>query len=119
MYFQTARENNNNLLLTISPYIFLLIFCLLIIHEAQGFSSPSIENYLYTHASPAKQASSDQPKEKMALHDVFKDHVKYKSVKFIENKGQMVDMNSRPVPFVLFKAEAPGMSVYITEKGLT
>jgi gliding motility-associated-like protein len=119
MYFQTARENNNNLLLTISPYIFLLTFCLLIIHEAQGFSSPSIENYLYTHASPAKQASSDQPKEKTALHDVFKDHVKSKSVKFVENKGQMVDMKSRPVPFVLFKAEAPEMSVYITEKGLT
>ncbi|MFO0453046.1 MAG: SBBP repeat-containing protein, partial [Pseudomonadota bacterium] len=119
MYFQTARENNNNLLLTISPYIFLLTFCLLLIHEAQGFSSPSIENYLHTHASPAKQASSDQPKEKTALHDVFKDHVKSKSVKFVENKGQMVDMKFRPVPFVLFKAEAPGMSVYITEKGLT
>ena len=71
MYFQTARENNNNLLLTISPYIFLLTFCLLIIHEAQGFSSPSIENYLYTHASPVTQAGFDKPKEKTVLHDVF------------------------------------------------
>ena len=41
------------------------------------------------------------------------------SVKFIENKGQMTDMDGKPVPFVLFKAESPGMNMYITEKGLT
>ncbi|MBI2272096.1 MAG: hypothetical protein HYU69_17285, partial [Bacteroidetes bacterium] len=40
-------------------------------------------------------------------------------VKFLENQGQMVDMNGKPVPFVLFKAEAPGLDMYITEKGLT
>lgn len=31
----------------------------------------------------------------------------------------MVDMNGKPVPFVLFKVEAPGLNLYITEKGLT
>ncbi|MFO0320908.1 MAG: hypothetical protein ACK504_00590, partial [Bacteroidota bacterium] len=40
-------------------------------------------------------------------------------VKFLENKGQMMDTDNKPVPFVLFKAEAPGMNVYVTEKGLT
>src|SRR5689334_23287658 len=40
-------------------------------------------------------------------------------VRFLENKGQMMDMNNKPVPFVLFKAEAPGVTLYITEKGLT
>ena len=40
-------------------------------------------------------------------------------VKFLENLGQMMDMENNPVPFVLFKAEAPGMNMYITEKGLT
>jgi len=40
-------------------------------------------------------------------------------VEFIENKGQLLDMNYRPVPFVLFKAEARGLDMYITEKGLT
>ncbi|MFH0865912.1 MAG: hypothetical protein V1904_06940 [Bacteroidota bacterium] len=40
-------------------------------------------------------------------------------VQFLENKGQMTDMDGNPVPFVLFKAEAPGMDMYITEKGLT
>ncbi|MFO0478910.1 MAG: SBBP repeat-containing protein, partial [Bacteroidota bacterium] len=40
-------------------------------------------------------------------------------VKFLENKGQMMDVNNKPVPFVLFRAEAPGMNVYVTEKGLT
>ena len=41
------------------------------------------------------------------------------NVNFLENKGQMMDTEGKPVPFVLFKAEAPGMNVYITEKGLT
>ena len=45
--------------------------------------------------------------------------VKTKSVEFIENKGQMTDMNNNPVPFVLFKTEASGLDLYITEKGLT
>ncbi len=40
-------------------------------------------------------------------------------VSFLENKGQMVDMDGKPVPFVLFKAEAQGLDMYVTEKGLT
>jgi hypothetical protein len=41
------------------------------------------------------------------------------NVSFLENKGQMMNTEGKPVPFVLFKAEAPGMNVYISEKGLT
>ena len=41
------------------------------------------------------------------------------SVRFIENKGQLSDINHYPVPFVLFKTSSPGIDVYITEKGLT
>ncbi|MBI2268818.1 MAG: SBBP repeat-containing protein [Bacteroidetes bacterium] len=41
------------------------------------------------------------------------------SVKFLENKGQMTDMEGNPVPFVLFKAEVPGLDMYITERGIT
>ncbi|MBL7891888.1 MAG: hypothetical protein JNL63_04610, partial [Bacteroidia bacterium] len=41
------------------------------------------------------------------------------SIGFLENKGQMVDMNGRPVPFVLFRLETPDMDIYITEKGLS
>jgi gliding motility-associated-like protein len=40
-------------------------------------------------------------------------------VQFLENKGQMTDMNHKPVPQVLFKAEAQGMNLYLTETGLT
>jgi len=36
-----------------------------------------------------------------------------------EVHGQMMDMESSPVPFVLFKAEGPGVNVFITEQGLT
>ncbi|MCC6690612.1 MAG: hypothetical protein IT235_03685, partial [Bacteroidia bacterium] len=38
---------------------------------------------------------------------------------FLENKGQMLDMNGRPVPFVLFRLETPDMDIYITKKGLS
>ncbi|MBI3500900.1 MAG: gliding motility-associated C-terminal domain-containing protein [Bacteroidetes bacterium] len=40
-------------------------------------------------------------------------------VRFEENNGQMSDFEGKPVPFVLFRASARGMDVYITEKGLT
>ncbi|MBI2269238.1 MAG: SBBP repeat-containing protein [Bacteroidetes bacterium] len=40
-------------------------------------------------------------------------------VKFLENKGQMVNSDYKPVSFVLFRASSPGMDAYITENGLT
>lgn len=45
--------------------------------------------------------------------------IKNKPVQFVENKGQMTDLNGIPVPFVLFRVEAPGMNLFITEKGIT
>ncbi|MBI2269359.1 MAG: SprB repeat-containing protein [Bacteroidetes bacterium] len=45
--------------------------------------------------------------------------VQQSSIGFLENKGQMVDMNGRPVPFVLFRLETPDMDIYVTEKGLS
>ncbi|MBI2282036.1 MAG: gliding motility-associated C-terminal domain-containing protein [Bacteroidetes bacterium] len=36
---------------------------------------------------------------------------------FLENQGQMMDMKGIPVPFVLFKAGAPGLNLWITETG--
>lgn len=38
---------------------------------------------------------------------------------FQENKGQMADDSGNPVPFVLFKAEAPNLNIWITNTGLT
>ncbi|MBI2268857.1 MAG: SBBP repeat-containing protein, partial [Bacteroidetes bacterium] len=38
---------------------------------------------------------------------------------FLENKGQMVNTDNIPLPFVLFKTSGLGMDVYITENGLT
>ena len=38
---------------------------------------------------------------------------------FLENRGQMLGTDGKPVPFVLFKTEAPGLNIYITERGLT
>jgi len=38
---------------------------------------------------------------------------------FLQNKGQMMDMDGKPVAFVLFKAEAPGINLWVTEQGIT
>lgn len=38
---------------------------------------------------------------------------------FLENKGQMMDSEGKPTPFILFKTEAPGVNMYVTEKGLS
>ncbi|MBI2268859.1 MAG: SBBP repeat-containing protein [Bacteroidetes bacterium] len=44
---------------------------------------------------------------------------KQKTPAFIENKGQMTDVNGNTVPDVLFKTSLQGLDIYITEKGLT
>ena len=37
---------------------------------------------------------------------------------FLENRGQMMDMEGNPVPKVLFKTEAPNIDIWVTDKGL-
>ena len=53
------------------------------------------------------------------LKNEVKEWVKKKPVLFLENRGQMISSDGKAVPFVLFKAEAPGVNMYITERGLT
>lgn len=45
--------------------------------------------------------------------------LKGQAVLFEENKGQMKDMNNKPVAFVLFKASTPSVDFYITKEGFT
>lgn len=40
-------------------------------------------------------------------------------VDFLENKGQICDMNLNPAPQVLFKAEASGVDVYVCTSGIS
>jgi len=40
-------------------------------------------------------------------------------LRFIENKGQMFDMQRKAVPNVLYQASAPGMNIYVTTTGLS
>lgn len=40
-------------------------------------------------------------------------------VEFLENKGQLRDLNNQPAPYLLFKAECAGVDLYITNKGLS
>ena len=41
------------------------------------------------------------------------------SHRFEPNEGQLTDLNGKPVPFVLFKAEEEGLQVYITNTGIS
>jgi len=40
-------------------------------------------------------------------------------LRFLENKGQMMDMQRKPVPNVLYEASGGGMDVYVTTSGLS
>ena len=105
--------------MNLSSKLCLLIICLFLSNLLLGGSAIFTENPFYTPTSSLTQTGIKKKEEKTGSKEQFKDYLKAKPVRFIENKGQIVDVNSRPVPFVLFKAEAPGMNLYITEKGLT
>ncbi len=55
----------------------------------------------------------------IAQQAISADYLHSQPVRFVENKGQMTDMDGNPVNHVLFKAEAPHVNLYVTEKGLT
>ena len=88
----------------------------------KAFAHLLIGTFAYTALCPESGARAIDYNNKtfhpMENEDVRK-YMKTKPVKFLENKGQMTDMDGKPVPFVLFKAEAPGMDMYITENGLS
>ena len=58
-------------------------------------------------------------KSEQALKAQARQLLQNQPVQFIENKGQMANLDGKPVPFVLFKAQSPEMDMYITEKGLS
>ena len=43
----------------------------------------------------------------------------HQAVEFLENKGQIMDSENKPAENVFFKAEAPGLDLYITKTGLS
>jgi len=105
--------------MTMSSKLRLFISCLFLCNLLLGNSAIYIDHSFYTPTSSLTQTGIKKNAEKTTSNDQFKDYLKSKPVRFIENKGQIMDVNARPVSFVLFKAEAPGMNLYITEKGLT
>lgn len=45
--------------------------------------------------------------------------LKKNSSSFIENKGQELTTDSKSADFILFKAEIPGLNLYVTETGFS
>ena len=103
--------------LTITINLFIVTYCFSLSINAHRFKTS--EKLPYTNAFVGIQAGLKKDAVQETALEQFNDYLRSKPIKFEENKGQIVDGNFRPVPFVLFKAEAPGMSLYITEKGLT
>ncbi len=44
---------------------------------------------------------------------------RYNEKGYLENKGQMMDIEGKPAPFVLFKTEMPNANLWITKYGIT
>jgi hypothetical protein len=79
------------------------------------FIFSTLVSFAFNKTLPSDKNKSTDPLVIKQVHELMQQP----PVQFLENKGQMADMNGKPVPFVLFKAEAPGMNMYVTEKGLT
>ena len=88
--------------LTISLNLFIATYCLSLSAKAEVYKSS--KDLPFTNTSSLTQTGIKKNEEKTVSNDQFKDYLKSKPVKFIENKGQIMYVNSRPAPFVLFKA---------------
>jgi len=64
-----------------------------------------------------KHIPEDKPKETSL--EKSSDWLKNQTVEFLENKGQLMNTDNKPATNVLFKAEAPGLDLYITTTGLS
>jgi gliding motility-associated-like protein len=74
-------------------------------------------NLLFSFLLKAEESNLNSKETALAK---AKDWISTSSEKgFIENKGQMSDNDGKPVPFVLFKTEAPNVNIWITESGMT
>jgi gliding motility-associated-like protein len=71
------------------------------------------------HAKNNYSLDTGQTLAKKGIEKKIKSHLDRSSVRFIENKGQITDMQGKPATFVMFKAEAPGVTLYVTQQGLT
>ncbi len=49
----------------------------------------------------------------------FNQYLQSKTLSFQENKGQMCDTKGELVPYVLYKAEVPGLNIWVTTSGIT
>jgi gliding motility-associated-like protein len=100
----------------------LFFFFLVIMSIGSAKTAKDASDFLpstYLEEEPASKSMLPTSISSLASLEKGKAYMDSQHVFFVENKGQMRDINQQPVPFVLFKAEAPGMHVYITDKGLT
>lgn len=56
------------------------------------------------------------PISALSQHDIKQPH---ESICFEENRGQFYDAQGNTAPYVLFKAEVPGITIWITKTGIT
>ncbi|MES2763894.1 MAG: gliding motility-associated C-terminal domain-containing protein [Bacteroidota bacterium] len=83
------------------------------------FFAKAPENHFNYKELPEKKQSNKITELSIEKKNEIHKNISDQPVKFIENNGQILNTDNKAVPFVLFKAEAPGMDVYITEKGVS
>lgn len=76
------------------------------------FCFPVINSFGGNHVSPGVKDSSLQAN----VHEWMQ---KTSGLRFTENKGQMADMQGKPVNNLLFKACGGGVDIYVTTSGLS
>lgn len=71
---------------------------------------------MVANAGEQREKEGQQKQQKFSHVNTW---LKQQPVEFMENRGQMTDLNFKPAPYILFKAEAPGVDVYITQSGIS
>ncbi|PBQ32168.1 hypothetical protein CNR22_10410 [Sphingobacteriaceae bacterium] len=66
-----------------------------------------------------KHITQEKPKPEEVSLAESSGWLKHQNVEFLENKGQIMNTDDKPATNVLFKAEAPGLDLYITKTGLS
>ncbi|MBI2271983.1 MAG: hypothetical protein HYU69_16715, partial [Bacteroidetes bacterium] len=72
--------------------------------------------FITTNIIPAGNNTVNSPNLKAQTHDWL---AKQNQFGFRENKGQILDSENNPAPYVLYKAEVPGLNIWVTTSGLT
>lgn len=79
--------------------------------------------YSYSNTAKAQQHENNGQSMEIVNNESLKGYsqkfMEQSSFGFLENRGQLINSEYKDAPKVLFEAQAPGLNIYITNKGLS